>query len=206
MRKQIYMAIHDLKVTCGDLNVPQFKRAFALEGAAFDQFWSALDLLEDTAEALDDFAVCDNETGLGRLYLDLFGVLQCLTMQQDGIKTVYRCLDCSLNCGDHATLARIRQIRNRVCHASNVKGGSARSIQVLRLGLSHDSAQIICWTNGTSERVYFNPVELIRAQNELILNLIVRAGAVARDRIDGGFHPVASDTHKSTIASEGLCR
>lgn len=184
MKKRMYRAVNELKEVCGDQNVPKFKQAFGLEGVSFDQFWSALDLLEDTAEALDAyFEVLAEDASLGRHYLGLFGTLQCLSMQQDGIQMVYKSLRCPLNLRDYATFRRVRQIRNRVCHASDLRNDTVHSAQVLRLGLDCQNVQIVCWTDQASERVHFNPTELINSQNDLTLELVIRAAVMARDCI-----------------------
>jgi hypothetical protein len=187
--KQMYDAVHDLKVTCGDLNVPKFKLIFKLEGARFDQFWSALDQLEDTAEALDAYLEASEEASLGQKYLHLFGALQCLSMQQDAIRTAYQCLGCSSNLQDQQTLVQVRDIRNRVCHASDFGHERNGSIQVLRLGLSSKHVGIVCWSSRKSETMHFDPTELIVAQNGIVLELVIRAGMLARDRFTSQVDP-----------------
>ena len=71
---------------------------------------SALDVIGDTTMAINAYTAIEDSGDYGVRYLNLYGVLQALIIQQDAVKHIIEAL--KLNLADDPDLANIRNIRN----------------------------------------------------------------------------------------------
>jgi hypothetical protein len=84
---------------------------------------SALDIAEDTCEAIDTYQSLSSEQTLGLMYLAIYGLLQCMYVQQDALLNLFNCFKGLMTPGNQMTEFRwkdypewklVRTVRNEV--------------------------------------------------------------------------------------------
>lgn len=99
------------------------KKYALLENRKFwNQMCSSLDVIEDTDLAIDSYLNNDFPKGEGSKYLQVYGVLQALFIQQDAVMHLCESLSMSFKIENHHDLLDIRKIRNESIGHPTKKG------------------------------------------------------------------------------------
>lgn len=136
------------------------------------QLNSALDLLSDNLEAIDDYLNIDWPESEGALFLLIYGVLQALILQQDAVQAVASV--CGISCPLDQALMDIRELRNNSSgHPTLRDKGDYKntSHSITRISLEHGRYQLVS-SQANSADCDFKEIDLfaiIKLQQELIL-------------------------------------
>jgi len=150
------------------------------EKGVWSKLWGAFDNLEDTIRAIDEFL---NEKNPSRL--QIYGVLQALTIQQDAVKHLEQALGIEVtDLNAIATLEIVRNIRDEtVGHPTNTvhnqEKSSYRDGTITYTSLHPESLstnfEYIVWSSGGSEIKSVNLIDLIEQQKKALTQIITGA-------------------------------
>jgi len=117
------------------VNEPRCHYTLFQQTRKFNLVCSAMDIIDDTIFALRSYAQ-HNHDDQGLAYLEIFGVLQTLSIQQDAIRELYRIIaGCPIDLEDqYPDIKAIRDTRIRV--AGHPVGGLASSHFLVRYTVS----------------------------------------------------------------------
>lgn len=106
-------------IISGKINKPIFNSNFLNENDNFKKAFVSLDLIDDSQSAIDEFINLDENILPGRTTLYIYGVLQSLYCQQDGIYHLYKLIvDNSIKMGELFEQFQLdpkhREIRNDI--------------------------------------------------------------------------------------------
>ena len=118
---------HPLNEKIGDIRdylnrtSPRKKHALMQDSVNWYKLCSSMDIIEDMEFALESYLAKNSDTpDLGEKYLLVFGALQTLYVQQDGVKHLHDALDIPYTIDP--SIKNIREIRNDVAgHPTNRK-------------------------------------------------------------------------------------
>lgn len=147
----------------------------------WSQFCAAIDTIEDTNLAIENFTKDPSDLFIKNPYLATYGLLQALFIQQDAVNYLKTSLFGSskkINWNDpkYAELKKIRQIRNEtVGHPvkTNQKGRGSKytddeitSCTIDRSSLSKDGFRYMLWMNSKTESKTIKFSEIIDQQDQ----------------------------------------
>src|SRR6266545_1500211 len=117
------------------VNTPRRHHALVQRQRDFVLACSAMDILDDTILALNSYVKRDHQDQ-GLAYLEIFGVLQALSVQQDAVTKLYRIITGKpINLEAlYPDIKEVREIRVRV--AGHPVGGKAASHFMVRYTVS----------------------------------------------------------------------
>lgn len=102
------------------INIPRRHHALNSEPEKFNRLCSALDVIGDTELAVQSYLRDEWPAGPGPAYIQVYGILQMLVVQQDAVRTVSRNLAVAYP-ASNSDLKRIRDLRNAsVGHPANL--------------------------------------------------------------------------------------
>jgi len=172
-------AIQQLELQMRDfLNAPRRQTAILRNKATWAMLCSALDVIGDTELAMEAYLKgCDQSQGTqqrhnhsietGTLYLNLYGILQVLFVQQDAVQHLAEAL--GIDYAHDPVLKNVRENRNdAIGHPTKRARGKAFNA-ISRLTLSRISFELWTWSSdGASEVKTINVPEIITAQRRAI--------------------------------------
>ncbi len=148
----------------------------------WNQFCSALDTLEDTCLAIENFQKGPNDFFIKNPYLATYGFLQALFIQQDAVNFLKISLfgESSeikwFKDKKYSELSKIRQIRNETIghpvkkenngRKSKYENDEITSCTIDRSSLSKDGFQYILWMNSKTDHKKINFSEIISQQDK----------------------------------------
>ncbi|NQU83811.1 MAG: hypothetical protein HQ536_03810 [Parcubacteria group bacterium] len=151
----------------------------------WNQFCAALDTLEDTCLAIENFQKDPNDLFIKNPYLSTYGFLQALFIQQDAVNFLKISLfgdSNRINWKDkkYSELFKIRQVRNEtVGHPvkKENKGGKSKyendeitSCTINRSSLSKDGFRYMLWMHSKTESKTINFSDIISQQDKHLGN------------------------------------
>ncbi|MBF0466799.1 MAG: hypothetical protein HQK88_09755 [Nitrospirae bacterium] len=133
------------------------------------QLCSSLDVIGDTEIAIESYLSCDDISDKGLIYIFIYGILQCLFLQQDAIKHMTESLKILREKNDK--LGKIRHIRNdSIGHPTKRdKNVETTSNFIERMSMSKNGFILMIAGNDENElykREYIDITELIKIQRE----------------------------------------
>jgi hypothetical protein len=139
----------------------------------WNQLCSSMDVIEDTDSAIDAFLHAPASQDLGQLYLQAYGLLQVLYVQQDAITNAAKAV--MLGYRLPAELQQVRGIRNRaIGHPTSVRGGhDPQSYGIVQASLTGEG--FILYTFDWDKPDAFAPIrftELIEQQRPHIIDAL----------------------------------
>jgi hypothetical protein len=167
------MSLHHLTQQIRDfINEPRHQDALLKEIARWFQLTAALDVAEDTDLAIDAYLSSDRRSA-GDLYLEIFGVLQAVFVQQDAIAHLAEALDITLDLDGYPRLKEIRDARNDIVgHPTSRKNGTSFH-SLVRMHMGREEAQVSsAYSNGRSEFRKLDLSGLIGDQRSLAVSLL----------------------------------
>lgn len=153
-------SIHDVTRQIRDfINHPRIRFALMKDLSRWFQVCVSLDLLGDTDMAVQAYMTASGNEPLPRKYLNLFGVLQAVYVQQDAAKSLRMALGFHLQFSEHRELLEARNLRNDIVgHPTNRNQGESFHA-VSQITLRHDSLQLVSsYAHGTTE---FRSVDIL---------------------------------------------
>ncbi len=110
----------------GFIDAPWMQHICKEDIAYWHMLCSSLDAIEDTELAIDAYFSSSDDIEVGTNYLLIYGILQCLFVQQDAVCHIAESL--SINIEKDDSLKQIRDIRNKaVGHPTKTGGGKGKS-------------------------------------------------------------------------------
>lgn len=149
----------------------------------WDQLWAAVDTIEDTCLAIENFLRDPNGLFIKNPYLATYGILQALFIQQDAVNYLKVSLFGSSKKIDwrnkkYSELAKIRQVRNEtVGHPVEMKHKGSKSkytadeitsCTIDRLSLTKDGFRYMLWMHSRTESKTIKFSEIIELQDKYL--------------------------------------
>jgi hypothetical protein len=134
----------DLVVTIREIvNRRKVHASLSTDRQLFNQLCSAMDVIDDCEMAFDSYLRKKGlQVSTGQRYLDVFGLLQALIVQQDALKHLAEAIKVPYK--ESRDLTAIRIIRNRACHPSRTNDKTFNFIS--RITLSWRGFQLMTFT------------------------------------------------------------
>lgn len=141
--------IYDLLRKIRDfINEPRIKERLLENKPLFYQLCSCMDMVEDSQSAIDAFGKRGKkESPKGEVYLEIFGLLQSLFVQQDAAFNLAESLEFEVSLKEYPRLKEIREIRN------NAAGHPTKSDRrdppswnfIIQHSMGYESFEVMCW-------------------------------------------------------------
>ena len=138
---------------------------------------AAVDCLEDTQEAINQYVDFPFPSSYGGRYLYIYGLLQALFVQQNALMATYKILlnkKLEFNDKNYPELKRIRDIRND-CIGHPTGRGANQLIVITRVSIEKEKFDYATYQGSEIspvQRINVNTVALIKAQNQGIKNIL----------------------------------
>jgi hypothetical protein len=125
------------------INHPRKHFQLSRDRAAFSRLCSSLDVLGDTEIAFDAYLHGEEQRPFGEEYLQLYGVLQALILQQDAVKHLHKALGLKYEAEPH--LRDIREARNRASgHPTELtRKGAVSFHQISRVSITKPGFDLV---------------------------------------------------------------
>ncbi|MBI2053690.1 MAG: hypothetical protein HYT41_03010 [Candidatus Sungbacteria bacterium] len=108
-----------------------------------------MDMVEDSQSAIDSFGEEEKEPSKGQVYLEIFGLLQALFLQQDAALNLAESLQFEVTIDDYPRLNETREIRNNAAgHPTkrSVPGKPPHSWNfIIQHSMGYKSFEVLCW-------------------------------------------------------------
>lgn len=158
----------------------------------WNQFCTAIDTIEDTCLAIENFRHGPNDLFIKNPYLATYGILQALFIQQDAVNYLKISLfdnSKKIDWGNkkYSELAKIRQVRNETIghpvkterrgRKSKYSNDEITSCTIDRSSLTKDGFRYMLWMNSKSESKTIKFSEIIKLQDDFLgaeLELIMK--------------------------------
>ena len=149
----------------------------------WNQFCAALDTIEDTCLAIENFQKYPNDLFIKNPYLATYGILQAFFIQQDAVNYLKTSLfgnNKKIDWGNkkYSELAKIRQVRNetighpvkteRKGRKSKYANDEITSCTIDRSSLSKDGFRYMLWMNSRTESKTIKFSEIIGLQDKYL--------------------------------------
>jgi hypothetical protein len=130
---------------------------------------SAMDAIEDTAMAARSYAAQKDSRDKGLLYLETYGLLQALVLQQDAVSDLCVALGSSRAKGNFPGLMRVRNVRVSVAgHPTKRQREGTGPHFLVQMSLGHGSVEVMSFTSDEPIFTHVSLNDLLREQeNEL---------------------------------------
>ncbi len=149
----------------------------------WNQFFAALDTIEDTCLAIQNFQLDTNDLFIKNPYLATYGILQALFIQQDAVNYLKISLFGSIKKIDwsntkYVELAKIRHIRNETIghpvkteqkgRKSTYINDEITSCTIDRSSLTKDGFRYMLWMHSKTDSKTINFSEIIKLQDKYL--------------------------------------
>lgn len=140
------------------INHPRTQQALMKDNRRWSSLCSAMDVIEDTAMAARSYAAQQDSSDKGKLYLETYGLLQALVLQQDAVFDFCKALGSSRAKGNFPGLMKVRDVRVSVAgHPTKKQREGAGPHFLVQMTLGHGSLEVM---SITSEKPTFTQVSL----------------------------------------------
>jgi len=142
------------------------------QSAKWNQLCSCLDVIEDTELAIDAYLQQSEPLTDGDKYLQLYGVLQALFVQQDAVANLAEVLD--IRYTHNPAIAEIREIRHDSIGHPTKRGGGKGFNFISRVTIGKSGYQLIKTYPDTKARVFVDVdiQKLIKTQRKILANVL----------------------------------
>ncbi len=161
------------------INRPWKKHILMAQKPKFSQLCSALDVLGDSELAINSFTASaqkNTKDEYGKLYLETYGLLQSLFIQQDAVCHIYESLDVDIEKLDCPKLINIRNIRNSsIGHPSKKDRPKPTTYNhIVRPSLSRNGFELMTYSTSGLEHKNVNFDKLIKTQRAQICSILAK--------------------------------
>ncbi|MBI2640197.1 MAG: hypothetical protein HYW90_04920 [Candidatus Sungbacteria bacterium] len=176
--------IYDLGRKIRDfINGTRVKAELLKNKPLFYQLCSCMDMVEDTEVAIDAFAEKEKPEK-GEVYLEIFGLLQALFLQQDAALHLAEALEFEVGIDEYPRLKEIREIRNDAVGHPTKRGNPVRSWNfIVQHRLSYSSFEILAWHSPEGHtRTVVKTREIINGQQKYIAEILEKTFTEVKHR------------------------
>ena len=136
------LSVHDLTRQIRDYMNGNFRQVLLPSDINHEQVFCSLDTIEDTDLAIEAYRTQAFPEHPGQKYLWVYGVLQCLVVQQDAVRHLGECFGLHLNPNQDDGARSVRVLRNSVTghptrQTHNVENGPCHN-GISRITLTRD--------------------------------------------------------------------
>lgn len=166
--------IYDLGRKIRDfINGTRVKAKLLKNKPLFYQLCSCMDMVEDTEIAIEAFARKEKPEK-GEVYLEIFGLLQALFLQQDTALHLAESLEFKITIDEYPRLKEIREIRNDAVGHPTKRGNPVRSWNfIIQHSLSYEAFEILAWHSPEGHtRTVVKTKEIIQDQQKYIAEIL----------------------------------
>lgn len=149
----------------------------------FYQLCSCMDMVEDTQVAIDAFGKKEKPTK-GEVYLEIFGLLQALFLQQDTVLHLAEALEFEVGIDEYPRLKEIREIRNDAVGHPTKRGNPVRSWNfIIQHSLSYEAFEIMAWHSPEGHtRTVVKTKEIVEDQQKYIAEILEKTFIEIKNR------------------------
>lgn len=171
----IFEKIHSLDTAVRDIiNLPRQQYLLLQNRKGWNQVCSALDLLGDTTLAIEAYKISNFPDEIGGKYLNIYGILQALFLQQDAISHISEVLDIHLEFPND--LKTIRDTRNvSIGHPSKKGSGKKQTSHFISRATMHKGGFELMSSRPHDDHTYFRTIDLIKViekQQQITIKLL----------------------------------
>lgn len=155
------------------INSPRKRSDLIKDSADWSKLCSSLDVIGDTELALDSYLQIDEPASFGEKYLNIYGVLQALFIQQDAVTHLSEAL--GLTYTVDPLITQIREIRNDSSgHPTKRGGGKGRAFNhISRISMERHSFKLMTtYPNADPKFTDVDVTKLIESQRSILLNTL----------------------------------
>jgi hypothetical protein len=147
------------------VNEPKLQQVLMRNPSHWDQMCSAMDVIEDTSMAVRSYSSQEDTRDKGKLYLQTYGVLQALVMQQDAVFDLCKVLGSSRAKGDLDELANVRTARVSVAgHPTKKQRDGDGPHGLVQMNLHRNSFEVMSFSSAKPKFTQVSMLDLIRGQ------------------------------------------
>jgi len=118
------------------INTPEVENILTQNTPEWNQFCSSLDTIQDTDIAIDSYKKMKFPKDMGRRYINLYGLLQALFVQQNAVETLCESIGITFCANDISDLHYVRDIRNKSTGHPTKRG--KKNYFLVRIEISKD--------------------------------------------------------------------
>ncbi|MFQ5875468.1 MAG: hypothetical protein ACE5JL_16960 [Dehalococcoidia bacterium] len=180
MRRVRFENIHKYTQLIRDfVTEPRKQRTLLKNRPTWYQLCSSLDVIEDSALAIEAYSRLESAVEPGPKYLAVYGLLQALVLQQDAVRYLCAALALEDIVGQYPRLREIRQVRHDVAGHPTKRGpqkGRPESYHaVSRVTLGPGGFQLLSnYSDGHSKIRHINVPKLIQDQEQCVTHALHR--------------------------------
>jgi hypothetical protein len=124
-----------------------------------------MDVIEDTGMAIRSYSSGEDTSDKGKLYLETYGVLQALVVQQDAVFDLCGALGSSRAEGDFPGLTNVRTARISVAgHPTKKQRGGDGPFHLVQMSLGRNSFELVSLSSGSAKFKHVSVRDLLRDQ------------------------------------------
>ncbi len=151
------------------VNKPRLQQVLMKDRSRWGKLCSAMDVIEDTCMAVRSYSSGEETQDKGILYLQTYGVLQALVVQQDATSDLCAAIGSSRAKGDFLGLANVRTARVSVAgHPTKRQRNGEGPYQLVQMSLGRNSFELVSLSSGSPEFKHVSVRDLIREQEEVL--------------------------------------
>ncbi len=147
------------------VNIPRLQQGLMKDLSQWGKLCSAMDVIEDTGMAIRSYSSGEETRDKGRLYLETYGVLQALVVQQDAVSDLCAVLGSSRAKGDFPELTNVRTARVSVAgHPTKRQRDGDGPYHLVQMSLGRNSFELVSLSSGSPKFKHVSVRDLIRDQ------------------------------------------
>ena len=173
---EVYKVSQKIRNFLHDSSILKTKIYLKKDDGFWDQLWSCLDSIDDSEIATETFQQLTPGEFLKSAYIQTFGLLQVLYVQQDSVSNLNEALFGTgiIFNGKYPEVILVRNIRNETTGhpTKNTVGKSNKYCTIDRSSLSKEGFRYLIWQGDTvtEKRAVF--IELINNQGKVVLEIL----------------------------------
>jgi hypothetical protein len=149
------------------INEPRLQQVLMKNRSRWGQLCSAMDIIEDTGMAVRSYSSGEDTRDKGKLYLQTYGVLQALIMQQDAVLDLCTALGSSRAKGDFPGLANVRTARvSAAGHPTKKQRNGDGPHHLVQMSLNRGGFELVSFSSGDPKFKHVSVRDLIREQED----------------------------------------
>lgn len=169
--EEIYTLVREIR---DFINNPRIHAELFKNKPFFYQLCSCMDMVEDSQLAIDSFAKRKTATSTGTIYLEIFGLLQSLFLQQDATIHLAEALQFEVKIDEYPRLKEIRETRNDAAGHPTKRGNPARSWNfIIQHSAGYESFEVLRWHIPTGHtRSVVKTADIIKDQRQYVAEIL----------------------------------
>jgi len=147
------------------VNNPRLQQGLMRDLSRWGKLCSAMDVIEDTGMAIRAYSSGEETRDKGKLYLETYGVLQALVVQQDAVFDLCAVVGSSRAKGAFPGLTNVRTARVSVAgHPTKRQRDGDGPYHLVQMSLGRNSFELVSVSSGSPKFKHVSMRDLIRDQ------------------------------------------